>query len=369
MSEPRPAGNPPRTGGIEADELRLAARNHALPLEALRYPLTPTGLHYVLVHYDVPDVDAAAWQLSVTGCVDRPFELSLAELQTRPSRTLAVTLECAGNGRAFLSPRPVSQPWLSEAVGTAEWTGFPVADLLHEATLQEQGVDVVFAGLDRGLEGGVWQRYERALSADEAGAGDALLAYEMNGEPLPPQHGYPVRLIVPGWYGMTQVKWLSEIRVIDEPFEGYQQARAYNMRFTPDEKGVPVTRIEPRALLVPPGVPDFMTRTRYLRPGPVTLNGRAWSGWAPVTRVEISTDGGESWRDAAVEDGASRYAWSAFSASWDAVSGEHELCARATDADERTQPLEPTWNVHGYANNAVQRIPVVVSADADPLAP
>jgi DMSO/TMAO reductase YedYZ molybdopterin-dependent catalytic subunit len=363
------AGNPPRTGGIEPDELRLAARNHALPLEALRYPLTPAGLHYVLVHYDVPDVDPGAWRLDVTGRIDRPLELSLEELRHRPSSTLAVTLECAGNGRALLSPRPVSQPWLSEAVGTAEWTGAPLADLLGDAGVQDDAVDVLFTGLDRGIEGGVWQRYERSLPVADALAGDALLAYEMNGAPLPLQHGYPVRLIIPGWYGMAHVKWLAEIRVLDEPFEGYQHTRAYRMRRSPDDEGTPVTRMEPRSLLIPPGVPDFMSRTRYLRPGPVTLTGRAWSGWAPITRVEVSADGGATWWDASVEDGASRYAWSGFEAEWDATPGEHELCARTTDADGRAQPLDPPWNVHGYANNAVQRIPVVVSPDADPLGP
>jgi hypothetical protein len=261
----------------------------------------------------------------------------------------------------------VSQPWLSEAVGTAEWTGAPLDELLRDTGVHAGAVDVMFAGLDRGVEGGVWQRYERALPLADALAGEALVAYAMNGAPLPPQHGFPVRLIIPGWYGMAHVKWLTEIRVLDEAFTGYQHTRAYRMRRAPNEDGEPVTRMEPRALLIPPGVPDFMTRTRFLRPGPVTLTGRAWSGWAPITRVEISADGGATWRDATLEAGPSRFSWSAFRGEWEATAGEHELCVRATDGEGRTQPLEVPWNVHGYANNAVQRVAVVVAPDADPL--
>src|SRR5579884_1083748 len=139
---------------ITLDELRLAARNHAMPLEALRYSITPTGLHYLLIHYDIPDVDPAAYRLTVDGEVERPLTLSLDDLRARPSVTLPVTLECAGNGRGLLVPRPISQPWLTEAVGTSEWTGTPLAPLLREAGLREGVVDVVFTGLDRGVEGG-----------------------------------------------------------------------------------------------------------------------------------------------------------------------------------------------------------------------
>jgi len=142
---------------ISVDELRLAGRNHALPLEALRHAITPVGLHYLLIHFDIPYVDPAAWRLEVGGLVERPLALSLDDLQARPARTLAVTLECAGNGRALLAPRPISQPWLQEAVGTAEWTGTPLAPLLREAGLDTRATEVVFTGLDRGVQGDVEQ--------------------------------------------------------------------------------------------------------------------------------------------------------------------------------------------------------------------
>lgn len=195
----------------------------------------------------------------------------------------------------------MSQPWLVEAVGNAEWTGTPLAPLLREAGLSDDAVDVVFTGADHGVERGVEQDYQRALPVADALREEVLLAYEMNGAPLLPQHGAPLRLIVPGWYGMAHVKWLRDITVTTEPFDGYQNAVAYRLRRDADDPGVPVTRIEPRALVRPPGFPDFMSRTRVLRPGPCTLDGRAWSGHAPVTSVEVTVDGGETWTPAVLD--------------------------------------------------------------------
>src|SRR5829696_5822369 len=172
--------------GITAAELRLAARNHGLPLEALRYDITPAGLHYLLIHYDIPAVDAAVFRLEIGGAVQRTLTLSLGELRERMRVSMPVTFECAGNGRALLQPRPLSQPWLTEAVGTAEWGGTPLAPLLDEAGVRQGAVEALFSGLDHGIEGGTRQAYERALPL--ADIGDALLVYEMNGEPLPPQH-------------------------------------------------------------------------------------------------------------------------------------------------------------------------------------
>jgi len=347
---------------IGLDELRLAARNHAMPLEALRWPITPVGLHYLLIHYDVPLVDPATWRLEIGGAVERPLMLTLDELRARPAVDLAATMECAGNGRALLEPRPVSQPWLTEAVGTGLWRGVELAPLLEEAGPAAGSVDVVFAGLDRGVEGEIEQRYERSLSLDEATGAGCLLAYELNGEPLPPQHGFPLRLVVPGWYGMTNVKWLAQITVLDRAFDGYQVVNGYRFRQTEDEEGRPVTRMRPRSLMVPPGIPDFMTRERIVEGGSVELQGRAWSGRARIVRVEISRDGGETWDDAVVEsDPDQRWAWAGWSFLWEApATGRFTLCCRATDATGETQPLEPEWNLGGYENNAVQRVPVVV---------
>ena len=347
--------------GISLEELQLAARNHGMPLEALRFDVTPIGLHYLLTHYDIPVVDPTSWRLSVDGAVSRPLELSLDELRARPPRELAVTMECAGNGRVHVEPHVVSQPWLLEAVGTARWKGTTLAGLLEEVGVDGGAVEVLFTGLDHGIEGEEEQAYARSLPLDEALRADVLLAYEVNGEPLPPQHGFPLRLLVPGWYGMTSVKWLTRIAVLTAPFDGYQQRHSYRLRQEEDETGEPLSRIQVRALMAPPGIPDFLTRARTVQAGLVELEGRAWSGAAEVTGVEVSVDGGETWAEADLEhDALGRWAWRRWSHAWDARPGEYEVCCRARDASGDVQPLEASWNLGGYANNAVQRIPVTV---------
>ncbi len=333
-----------------------------MPLEALRWDVTPLGLHYLLTHYDIPEVDPGSWRLEVDGRVERPLSLTLEEVRARSAVELAVTMECAGNGRAQLDPHVVSQPWIVEAVGTARWRGTPVGDLLAEAGVEKDAVEVVFTGLDRGVEGDEEQLYARSVALEELLGGEAILAYEVNGVPLPPQHGFPLRLVVPGWYGMTSVKWLARLTAVDEPFDGYQMRHSYRLREEDDDEGMPLTRMRPRSLLVPPGIPEFLSRRRIVAAGRCELRGRAWSGIADVSGVEVSTDDGESWSDAEVErDGLGRWAWRAWRLEWDARPGEFVLCSRARDAAGNVQPLEPSWNVGGYANNAVQRVAVTVT--------
>jgi DMSO/TMAO reductase YedYZ molybdopterin-dependent catalytic subunit len=348
----------PTEGPLTFEELQLAGRNRGMPLEALRYDVTPTGLHYLLVHFDIPAVDPVAWRLRIDGLVDRPLELTLDDLRARPRRTIPVTLECAGNGRARLRPRPLSNPWLFEAIGTAEWTGTPLAPLLQEAGLGDEVADVVFTGVDRGVQGGVEHDYQRSLSPADALRPEVLLAYGMNGEPLQPQHGFPVRLLVPGWYGMTSVKWLTRIEAVAEPFEGYQQVSAYHYKTDADDPGEPVSRIRVRALMTPPGIPDYFTRRRLVDAGRVTLRGRAWGGRAPIRRVEVGVDG--EWREATPEPALGEFAWRGWTFDWDAEPGEHVIACRATDAEGETQPLESPWNYQGMGNNGVQSIEVTV---------
>ncbi len=353
---------------ISLDELQLGVRNHSLPLEALQYPITPIGLHYLLIHFDIPRVDPSEWQLVLGGHVRNPLTLTLDEITRRPAVTRAVTLECAGNGRANLSPRPVSQPWLFEAVGNAEWTGTPLRPLLDAAGPLEGAVEVVFTGIDRGVQGGVEQQYERSLTMAEANREEVFLAYAINGQPLPPQHGFPLRLVVPGWYGMTHVKWLRSITVVTRPFRGYQQQPAYHVTSTWDELGEPVTRILPRSLMVPPGIPHFLPRTRQLGLGTCILEGRAWSGRGRIVRVEVSTDGGRSWADAELGGDGGDFAWQSWRYGWDVdQAGDYELSCRATDAAKNVQPLTAPWNAHGVCNNQVQRVKVVVGKDLVPV--
>jgi sulfane dehydrogenase subunit SoxC len=349
------------TEGISLQELQLAARNHGMPLEALRWDVTPIGLHYLLTHYDIPQVDASSWRLEIDGLVERSLSLSLDDLRAREATEIAVTMECAGNGRVYVEPHVVSQPWLLEAVGTASWRGTPVSSLLDEAGVVEGATDVLFTGLDTGVEGGTEQSYARSVSLGELVEGDALLAYQINGVPLPPQHGFPLRLVVPGWYGMTSVKWLSRITVLDAPFGGYQMEHSYRIRQEEDEPGEPITTIAPRSLMVPPGIPDFLSRERIVDAGPCQLDGRAWSGEAQVVGVDVSTDGGNSWAPAELGDAElGRWAWRSWRFAWDARRGEHDLCCRARDAAGNEQPLTAPWNLGGYKNNAVQRVRVTV---------
>jgi DMSO/TMAO reductase YedYZ molybdopterin-dependent catalytic subunit len=346
--------------GVTQKELGQAARNHGMQLEGLRYDVTPAGMHYLVIHWDIPAADEPAWTVEVDGLVDRPLSLSIDDLRSRPAVTRSLTMECAGNGRALMSPRAESQPWLLEAVGNAGWTGTPLPPILEEAGLQPGAVDLVFTGADHGIQGDVEQDYQWGFSLADILRDDVLLAYEMNGQPLPPQHGFPIRLLVPDWYGMCSVKWLRRITAIAEPFDGFQLS-AYRLRQEPDDPGAAVTRKAVRALMLPPGFSDFPSRQRFVDAGPIELTGRAWSGWGHISRVEVSVDAGGSWSDAELgQKPAASSSWRSWSFGWNAEPGEHELLVRATDDAGNVQPLDPPWNYGGFMNNTPQRVPVTV---------
>jgi DMSO/TMAO reductase YedYZ molybdopterin-dependent catalytic subunit len=349
-------------GRFYKEEVQLASRNRGMPLEALRYAVTPVGMHYLLSHFDIPDVHAETWRLTVNGLVVNPITLSLDEIVKRPAVTQTITMECAGNGRALLEPRYVSQPWFTEALGTAEWTGTPLPGILTEAGVDARAVEIVFTGLDQGVEDDEVHYYRRSLMVKDAMREEVLLAYAMNGETLQPQHGYPLRLVVPGWYGMGNVKWLSRIEAVAAPFKGYYMEKAYRYTQTEDEQGEAVTLMKVRALMVPPGIPDWKTRQRLVKAGPVKFMGRAWAGRSRVVRVEVSVDGGATWLLADLETQTSTHAWQAWSFSWQAESGRHVLCVRATDAEGNTQPIDQPWNFQGMGNNMVQRVDVLVES-------
>jgi DMSO/TMAO reductase YedYZ molybdopterin-dependent catalytic subunit len=340
-------------------EVGLANRNSGILLETLALDITPTGLHYLLTHFDVPIIDPATHKLSFSGAFDRPFEISLDELKALPQVSLPVTLECAGNGRSGVSPRSHSMPWAYEAVGTSEWTGTPLKPLLDRAQPKSDAVEIAFFGEDYGFDKGVGHFFGRSLTMSQIADLDVMLVYAMNGQPLLPQHGAPLRIIVPGWYGMASVKWLDRIEALTSPFDGFQQVRTYRFRENDQDPGRPVTAMRVKSLMKPPGVPDWGSRKRYLEPGPVTLIGRAWSGGGvPVSKVEVELDG--VWHEARLEASVSEYAWSKWSFEWQATPGSHVLRCRATDAQGAVQPLDPPWDVAGFANNAAQKVQVFV---------
>jgi DMSO/TMAO reductase YedYZ molybdopterin-dependent catalytic subunit len=269
------------------------------------------------------------------------------EVRTLPTRTLMVTLECAGNGRKFLEPPTPGEQWGLGAVGTAEWTGAALHSVLDHAWLPT-AVEVLFRGADEGTPKDLGRRiaYERSLPIDIASGDDILVAYAMNGEPIPPEHGGPLRLVVPGWYGMASVKWLAEIRMVDRPFEGFFQKARYVI------DGRPLRGIEPRALIVSPG--DGADGS-----GSLEVRGYAWSGRAPVERIDLS-DKGVFLASKTVPANAPPFAWHEFLFRVSLAPGEHVLVARATDSAGNTQPPAPPWNSLGYANNAVRPIRILV---------
>lgn len=354
-------GKPETQDGLYSeDERGLANRNSGVLLETLRHDITPTGAHYLLIHFDVPHLDATTHQLTFGTGFDAPYSLTMDNIRALPRVTMPVTLECAGNGRARVSPRSHSMPWGVEAVGTSEWTGTPLAPLVEQAKPAAGTLDFVFMGADRGFDKGCEHAFGRSLTPQELADLDALLVYEMNGQPLLPQHGAPLRIVVPGWYGMASVKWLSHIEAWPKRYDGFQQVQTYRFRETADDPGRPVTTIRVKSLMVPPGVPDWGSRLRYLRSGPVTVQGKAWSGGGvPITRVEFGVDG--TWRDAKLKAPKGRYAWTGWQVDWRARPGEHVLRCRATDANGAVQPMEAPWDASGFGNNMVHEVGVYVA--------
>jgi len=251
-------------------EVALAFRNRGIPSEALRLPITPTGMHYLLNHFDVPIIDAKTWKLSIGGSVG-----------------------------------------------------------------------------------------QRSLTIDQAMRDEVILAYEMNGAPLEPQHGAPLRLVVPGWYGMTNVKWLDRIEAIDTAFDGLQM-QFYRETSGADDDGSAIETMKVRALMAPPGWNTFPTLKRCVDAGPQTLVGRAWAGQKKIARVEVSTDNGTSWSDAVLDDPIGDYAWRGWSFEWNATVGQHTLAVRATDSEGVAQPLDQTWSFYGVGNNGVASMEVEV---------
>src|SRR3954451_7018983 len=250
----------------------------------------PTRHFYLRDHFATPKLDGERYRLSVGGLVQRPFEVSLRELHNLPSESRVVTLECAGNGRSSFEPAVPGEPWGLGAVSTAEWTGVPLVELLDRAGVQPGARDIIFRGADCGSVAGVDApvRFERSLPFDRIHDSGALLAYAMNGEPLSAPHGYPLRLIVPGWYAVASVKWLTEIVVSDRAFDGYFQTTKYWYEWVKDggEEREPVALLNVRALIVAPGSGMSLPR------GETAIRGVAWSGVAGVAKVEVSLNDG-----------------------------------------------------------------------------
>jgi DMSO/TMAO reductase YedYZ molybdopterin-dependent catalytic subunit len=295
----------------------------------------------------------------VGGTVARPIALALDELRALPSRTLVVTLECAGNGRNAMQPPAEGEPWGYGAVSTAEWTGVPLAEVLRAAGVADGTRELVITGADGGhvAAANATIAYVRSMPIAPALDPNTLLAYAMNGAPLAPEHGYPLRLVVPGWYGMAAVKWVTRLEASADTFRGFYQYDRYVMRdpARPDQEPEPLTTMAVRSLICQPAAGAALTA------GPVVVRGVAWSGAAAIARVEVSVDGGRTWAAAEFTGDAGPFAWRPWQFTWHAaIPGAASLQSRARDAAGNSQPATATWNKLGYANNATQTVDVTV---------
>jgi DMSO/TMAO reductase YedYZ molybdopterin-dependent catalytic subunit len=322
--------------------------NSETPLETLHGWVTPNRLFFVRNHFPEPRIDRTAWRLSVEGLVDRPLELSWDDLVAMPQRSVFATVECAGNGRSFLQERQPGVQWGAGAIGHAEWTGVPLAAVLEKAGVRPGAAEALFVGADRGTESDHPEpmHFARSLPMAKALDRDTLLVTRMNGELLTPAHGAPVRLFVPGWYGVASVKWLRRIELIAQPFHGYYQSVKYTVQRRGKGGDLETVILGPMAVKAEVVRPE---EGAALGVGTNRLFGVAWAGEEALDRVEVSVDGGRSWADADLLTPAARYCWSLWEYLWEvAQPGEYQILARAVSASGRVQPAEHDGLNGGY---------------------
>ena len=332
------------------------------PQSALRTWITSSDQFYVRNHFPEPELKRSTWRLRVEGAVKRPRNFSYRDLTTMASHSQVSVIECAGNGRVFLSPKEDGAQWQSGAAGNAEFTGVPLTALLERVGILSTAVDVIFEGADHGeiedepsSPGDI--HFARSVPVATARAGDVLLAYKMNGADLTRSHGFPVRVVVPGWYGMASVKWLKRIVVTDKPFDGFFQSLQYSRweRLNGTPTMVPVTELQVKSIIVDPEINGVIPSGETY-----TIRGQAWTGVGTVARVEVSVDGGRKWAAARLTSPASQYAWQSWAFEWRPTAGEHSLMVRATDSQGRTQPMRRDKDRRSYEINHVVPTTVVV---------
>ncbi len=333
------------------------------PVSLLNAYLTPNDLFYVRHHAYAPTVNEKDWKLTIDGEVDKPFTLTLEELKKFPRATVTVTLECAGNGRAFYDPPVAGIQWERGAVGTARWTGARLADVLKRAGVKATGKYVALDGADKAV--GKQPEFIRNLPLEKAMHVDTVLAYEMNGQPLPVLHGFPLRAVASGWEGAYAVKWLTHISVIPQEHEGFFVKTAYrypNRRVAPGEAVAPQDMVPVSGLVVKSFLNAPLDGTKQ-KAGPVRVSGFAWAGEAFITKVEVSMDNGSTWQLAKLGKEREKYAWQSFEYTFNITKpGSYLLMARATDDKGNMQPVAPQWNPSGYLWNVIDKVRINVEA-------
>ncbi len=328
------------------------------PQTALGSWLTPNSLFYVRSQFDYPDIDENTWKLNAVSSAGDEISLSLDEIKQLPKHTVTVTLECAGNNRSDLNPPAPGNQFNNGAVSNAVWSGTSLKSILSKMNLGQDVVEILFEGADVGSPAADKdaEPYLRSLPLDLAMHEDTLLAYEMNGETLPLEHGYPIRLIIPGWYGMAHVKWVNKISSITTPFSGYFQGEKYVLKYD-DGTERPVQEIQVKSAITSPREKESLKCCETY-----SVSGQAWAGRNQIKKVEVSVDGGKIWNAAQLIGPSENYAWQQWTYSWTPDSpGDHVLLSRATDTKGNEQPLESRWNELGYAVNGSKPVNVVVS--------
>ena len=316
--------------------------NLEMPFGALDGFVTPNERFYIRCHFLIPKINERDWRLRVGGKVARPFEVTMDDLRQMPTQTITATLECAGNSRVFLVPKVKGVQWELGAVGKAEWTGVRLRELLQRAEMANNAREIILEGADNGTiaepprpPGKI--NFARSLPVQKA-MDDVMLAFAMNGEPLSAAHGFPLRAIVPGWYGMASIKWLQRIIVTDQPFNGYYQSidYAYWQRGESGPAFVPLAEMQVKAEIARPENNEVIrANSKYL------VKGAAWTADAIVTKVEVSCDSGRSWSEATLNGEATENAWRLWGFEWQTPApGNYILMARATDSRGRIQPTE-----------------------------
>jgi len=366
-----PAALPLLAGRVRADEPPFTGltvrmhepRNLEFPFSSLKSWVTPNEQFFVRSHFAVPKVDPKSWKLTVEGEVENRVELTLEELKALTAVTRPITLECAGNGRVFLTPQARGLQWGFGGVSNAEWTGVPLSAVLEKAKVKSGAVEVVLAGADSGIiadpatPGPI--HFDRSLPLAKANQPEVLLAYKMNGEDLPVSHGAPVRAVVGGWYGMASVKWLTRVVVTRTPYTGFFQTLDYSVweRKNGLPELVPVTTVQPKAAIARPALHETVPAGQ-----PYKVFGAAWAGEQKLERVEVSADGGKTWETATLTGEDKPFCWRTWEYAWKvpAEKGTSKLLARATAADGTTQPEKRDPDRRTYMINHLVPVEVLI---------
>lgn len=332
------------------------------PVEYLNSFLTPVPHFFVRNHMHEPsELAADTWKLTISGEVEKPVTFAWSDLSKLESHSVVNTLECAGNGRSFHRPQVPGIQWGKGAVGTAKFSGPRLGDLLRRAGVKPNGKHVMFRGLDE-VPGKV-PPFIRSIPVEKALDSDTLVATHMNGEPLTKHHGFPARALVPGWIGAASCKWLTEIKILEAEFAGNFMNPGYRLPNHPVKPGDSVKPEDTHAVtgLSVKSVISGPLDGSKVAPGRLTIHGVAWAGEADIAKVDISIDGGSTWKPATLGLEKSHYAWRLWSYAWTAKSGDYAIQSRATDSLGRVQLAEAEWNPSGYLYNAIDQVKIHVA--------